>query len=197
MLAQMTLTRTSSLSSNASTLIEEEINVKRPMLSPAPSENGLEDLESQHELAKSVPTVGVLQRLTGAKRAVTAAAQKTVNMLVKPKTTIVRETQTAAPELFEVAGALEAGQATLVADQVVSPAAHVGRKVGAFVGGAGATLAWGGVLSTVGTNPSDAVVAGSLIAGPIAAAAGAVGGALAGGKLAGYISAKPGTLVHQ
>jgi hypothetical protein len=98
MSAQFTLTRSSSLVSTTSTLIGSKKEAKSSKLSLAPSLNGLVDLEKQ-ALATSVPTVGVLEKFAGAKKAIASTAQKAASMLSKPKAAKIKEPKTAMPEL--------------------------------------------------------------------------------------------------
>lgn len=184
MSGQLTLVRTFSNVSIASTLVEkDDSDTKSSKLSPAPSVSSLRKLATQH-LANNVPTVGAeIQKL--AKSAAPTAAQKAAGMLAVPKEAVVKESKVVTP--FEAAGDLEAGQSTLVAGHVDSRAVRTGTYVGAFSGAGvsvGSTIPI--IVHMLAESSSGAAYASAVIGTILTAFCGVV----IGGKVGKFISAK-------
>ena len=213
MFSPLTLVRTSSTVSNASTAATlvgaDEPDEKSLKLSPAPSVSSLKDLATQHELANSIPTAGGLQQLS--KSAAATAAQKAASMLAVPKQAVVKESKVNMPEPFEAAEVLEAGQSTLDAGHVRSLAGRigsaidasltasldpssggpVGATVGAIVGGGGTIGISMTIMDHVLTEGSSGGAYAGCILGAVAAAFPVMfGGIIVGGKAENYIFAK-------
>jgi hypothetical protein len=192
MSAQLTLIRTTSLTSNAPTLVEDgATSVEQPSFGLVPSKDGLEDLEKQHDLTKNVPTMNGLQQLRGSQHLGTAGLARPLKVLVQPSYTIIREMHTTATRAYEAAGVLESGPTTLLADRAASRlfyAKIAGGLAGCCVGLAGEGLAYWGLFSALGDHVA-LVISGAAMA-PVVTAGAVFGGLTAGSKLASYIAAK-------
>ena len=187
MSAQMTLKRTPSFASTASTIVGEQTVTKSTKLSPAPSISDLKGLENQNQLAKSVPAnADALKSFSKAARAIAAVAQKTVNSLTAPKKAVVKEPKATMPSSFELAGVMEAAQqSTSATRQTRLLVVGAGQIIGALAGG-GVLLAC--VVPVVSSYSDSSVGIPILLEATVGA--GTLGSAFVGGSLANYISAK-------
>jgi hypothetical protein len=124
MSAQMSRPRSCSADSTVSTALSHQEETKNLKFSPPPSREGLKELESHYELAKTVPTLGVLDRFERSRRSVAEVAHRALGSLASPRQVISMQSGETAPARSERAVGTgiqsEFNRAVFVATRLVS-----------------------------------------------------------------------------